>query len=273
MAYLDGTIYLVGDDASWLLLADTAFNIIDSIRLFESDQYRIPRDLKQDLEAAAVVWNNHSPQILLLGSGSLAPHRNYGWLIDPASKEKVQLDLQLFYSRIRKEGLDALNIEGVTAIQGGLVLASRGNKSFPANHLIFTTNEFWNEQDSASIKIVKAGTNTDTSSFSGISGLEYSKMSDRLLLTVSTENTASAVQDGSIGKSYLWTINNISAKKNMSAINPSRIIDLEAMDERFKGHKIESVCIIAETKHEMELALVADDDKGTSILFKVTLKK
>jgi hypothetical protein len=98
-------------------------------------------------------------------------------------------------------------------------------------------------------------------------------MSDELLLTVSTENTSSSTEDGAIGKSYLWIINNISSKKNMAAINPNKIIDLEEMDERFKGHKIESVCILSENKKQMQLALVADDDKGTSILFKVTLKK
>ena len=59
----------------------------------------------------------------------------------------------------------------------------------------------------------------------------------------------------------------------MAAINPNKIIDLEEMDERFKGHKIESVCILFENKKQMQLALVADDDKGTSILFKITLKK
>jgi hypothetical protein len=98
-------------------------------------------------------------------------------------------------------------------------------------------------------------------------------MSDRLLLTVSTENTYNITQNGTIGKSYLWIIDNISAKKNMTAINPSKIIDLEELDERFKGHKIESVCIISEDKNETQLVLVADDDNGTSVLFKITLKK
>jgi hypothetical protein len=273
MVYLNGDIYLVGDDAHDLLVTDTAFKVVDSIRLFDTDQYRISKELKEDMEAAAVVWINKSPQILLLGSGSLAPYRNCGWLIDPSTKQKTQLDLRTFYDRLRKEGIEALNIEGVTSVQGGILLASRGNKSFPANHLVFTTNGFWNKQDSAFIKIIKAGTNSDTASFKGISGLEYSKMSDRLLITVSTENTASSVGDGTIGKSYLWMIDNISSKKNMTAVNPNRIIDLEALDERFTGHKIESVCIISESKSEMELALVADDDKGTSILFKLTLKK
>jgi hypothetical protein len=59
----------------------------------------------------------------------------------------------------------------------------------------------------------------------------------------------------------------------MVAINPDKVIDLEEVDQRFRGHKIESVCIIWENKKEMQLAMVADDDKGTSILFKIDLKK
>jgi hypothetical protein len=120
---------------------------------------------------------------------------------------------------------------------------------------------------------MKLGANTDTASFSGVSGLEYSSKSDCLLLTISTENTYSTNADGTVGKSYLWLIYNVSAKKRMAAINPDRIVDLEAVDSRFKGHKIESVCIVSENKSEYRLILVADDDKGTTILFKVRLQK
>lgn len=270
---LHNVIYLVGDDAAYLLITDTAFAIIDTIELLEKQGNRIPKDLKPDLEASTVVGVNKIPHILLAGSGSLSPYRYSAWLINPSTKQKLQIDLKPFYTRIKSEGVETLNIEGITAIPAGIVLASRGNKSFAANHLIFTANNFWNHQDSAAIKIIKVGTNTDTASFQGVSGLEYSKMSDQLLLTVSTENTANAIDDGAIGKSYLWIINNISAKKNMIAINPNKIIDLDELDERFRGHKIESVCIISEDKRQMHLALVADDDKGTSILFRITLKK
>ena len=273
LVYFNDKIYLIGDDATYVLVTDTAFNVTDSIILFDPVQQRIPKELKPDLEAATVVSINRSPRILLLGSGSLSPYRNSGWLIDPLNKIKTQIDIKTFYSRVKKERIDALNIEGVAAIPGGVVLASRGNRSFPANYLIFTSNEFWNNQDSVAIKICKVGTNADTASFQGVSGLEYSKVSDRLLLTVSTENTYSSTEDGTIGKSYLWVINNISTKKSMAAVNPNTVIDLEEMDERFKGHKIESVCIISENKKQMQLALVADDDKGTSILFKITIKK
>ncbi|MEJ7671411.1 MAG: hypothetical protein WKF59_01500 [Chitinophagaceae bacterium] len=83
----------------------------------------------------------------------------------------------------------------------------------PSNYLIFTAGAFWNNQQDAPIKIIKVGSNNDTAFFNGVSGLEYSKFTDQLLLTVSTENTYNAIDDGTIGKSYLWIINNISAKK------------------------------------------------------------
>ncbi len=137
LAYFNNRIYIIGDDATGLLITDTAFNVVDSIHLFESQQKRIPKELKQDLEAATIASINKSSQILLIGSGSLAPYRNSGWLIDPLTKQKTQLDLKPFYTRLKAEGIDALNIEGAAAIPGALVLASRGNKSFPTNYLIF----------------------------------------------------------------------------------------------------------------------------------------
>ncbi len=273
LTYCNNKIYLIGDDATSVLITDTAFTIIDSIKIFDSLQQKIPKTVKPDLEAATVVSVNKSREILLVGSGSLTPYRNKCWLINPDTKQKRKIDLTEFYKRIKKEGIEILNIEGVTATPGGIILASRGNKTSTANYLIFTANNFWDKQTTAPIKIIKAGANYDTAFFSGVSGLEYSLMSDNLLLTISTENTYNTFDDGAIGKNYLWVIKNISNKENAAAINPNKIIDLDLLDKRFQGHKIESVSILQETKKTMQLALVADDDNGTSVLFKITIKK
>jgi hypothetical protein len=107
--------------------------------------------------------------------------------------------------------------------------------------------------------------------FSGVSGLDYSGKHDRLWLSVSTENTASVFDDGEIGKSYLWMITDISAKRRLSAVNPTTIFDLEDLDSRFKGEKIESVCVIGQHKNTTELVLVADNDNGSTRLFKIKL--
>lgn len=271
LAYFDDHIYVIGDDATAILKADSQFKVVDRTGPFISSQERIPKDKKADLESIALIKLNKAPVFLLAGSGSLVPYRNVCWIVDPATKEKKQYLLDTFYNRLKNEGIRDLNIEGATAIPAGIVLASRGNRSFPKNFLIFTSHRFWENQDSAFIKIIKAGASTDTDFFNGISGLDYSYATDQLLLSVSTENTYDSYKDGDIGKSYLWIINDISSKKRLTAINPDRIIDLEEMDSRFKGNKIESVCIVAENKKEKELVLVSDDDKGGTVLFRMTL--
>lgn len=271
IAYLNKKIYLMGDDASYLLITDTGFHPIDTIHFFPSTGKRIPKNIKKDPEAAAIVKVNMLPMLLLVGSGSVAPQRNYCWFINPSSKEKIEVSLDTFYNRLKAAGIKDLNIEGLAEIPGGIVLATRGNKTYPKNHLVFTTNKFWQDQTNATFSIATIGTNKDTAAFNGVSGLEYSKLTDRLLLTVSTENTYNSHGDGAIGKSYLWIVNDITTKRNYSGINPSKMIDLETIDSHFISQKIESVCITAESKKEMELVLVSDDDKGGSVLFKIVL--
>lgn len=270
LVWLGKKLYVVGDDASWLLQMDSGFKRVDSIPLFSSPG-RIPKETKADIESIAVTRSNKKRLILLPGSGSLEPYRNVLIVIDPASHEKKEYRLDTFYHRLRAEGLRELNIEGSASIPAFILLASRGSRGFPRNYLVFTSNRFWEKQDIAQIKIVKAGTQSDTASFTGISGLDYSYATDQLLLTASTENTFNSYDDGAIGKSYLWIINDISSKRRLDAINPDRVIDLEELDPRFKGHKIESVSIISETKKQKELVLVSDDDKGGTVLFRILL--
>ena len=169
--------------------------------------------------------------------------------------------------------MSVLNIEGAASTPAGIVLANRGNKSFAKNHLIITPNLFWENQARADFALIKAGTNGDTSTFSGISGLDYSYRSDQLFVTISTENTRSAYEDGEIGQSYLWIINDFSSKTKLNTLNPDKVINLEQIDNRFNGQKIESVCVVSEDKGKKVLVLAADDDKGGTTLFRLVLSE
>ena len=100
ITYYNGSIFTIGDDATTLLITDTSFTAIDSLKLFDLNLKRIPKDIKPDLEAATVVYENKIPAILLVGSGSLTPYRNKGFLISPHTKHIKELDLTLFYKRI-----------------------------------------------------------------------------------------------------------------------------------------------------------------------------
>lgn len=271
--YYNKQFYIIGDDASKLLILDSNFTITDSIQLYSSTEKRIPKNIKADLEAITTVKHNDSIHLLLLGSGSLFPFRNTAWLIDPVTKQKKEFSLDTFYQRIKNRGLTELNIEGACSFESSVILSNRGHKGFPKNHLILTSHGFWSNQLSADINIIKIGANEDSTQFRGVSGLAYARRSDKLILTVSTEATSSTYEDGAIGKSYLWIVDNINSKTRWGAINPNKVIDLEEADARFKGQKIESVCVVNETRRIIQLAIVADNDDGSSVLFKFIIEK
>lgn len=268
--FLDGKVYIIGDDANNLLVLDTGLNVIDSIRLYDFPDKRIPKTMKADLEAITVFPDG---KLLLTGSGSLAPYRNIAWLINPVTKRKDSIRLDTFYQRLLSYNIAELNIEGITAMRNSPILANRGNKNYRRNQLIFTDSYFWDQQSTIKINTSLVGFNADSNSFSGVSGLAYAAKSDALILTVSTEDTRNSLDDGAIGKSYLWIVKTISSKRRWKAINPDKVIDLEEIDQRFKGHKIESACILKETRHSLYLLLAADNDNGSSTLFKLIVPK
>ena len=271
LAYHNGRIYIVGDDAPYILVLDSLLNAIDSIRIIESSGKRIAKERKPDIEALAIIKNNNTATMLAVGSGSLSPSRDSCYVLDLPGIEIKRYGLDSFYSRLKHSGVSTVNIEGAAFIPGGLLLANRGNKSFPKNHLIATSDIFWENQSTADITLIEPANNSDTSTFSGISGLDYSYISDQLFMTISTENTFSAHEDGEIGQSYLWIINDLSSKMNLRRLYPDKIINLSNIDQRFNEQKIESVCILSENNREKILALTADDDKGGTVLFRLIL--
>jgi hypothetical protein len=273
MEFHNDKLYIMGDDATHLLILDSSFKIIDSIQLDSSIQRRLPKDSKPDLESISVIKdrNRDSIKLLLLGSGS-SPNRNLAWILNPRSLQKESWDLDTFYSRIKSK-IPELNIEGACFFANSILLSCRGHKGYPKNYLVTTLPEFWTKQLRSSLTFIKIGSNGDTAQFQGVSGLTYSEKSDKLILSVSTEDTRSVYEDGAIGKSYIWIVDNFTSKRRWDGINPNRVIDLEKIDSRFRGQKIESVCILKETRHFFHLALVADNDDGSSSLFKLIVNK
>jgi len=289
--FYDGKLYLMGDDATKLLVLDTDLNIVDSIPIFLSPWNRIPKNIKPDLEASALSGDN----LFLFGSGSLSPYRNFawkhnlktpvsdGWTVYPplsalqdtviALQDNDSVNLEPLFLKAKELGIEQINIEGACFVSGKLILVNRGNKSYPHNHLIIADEKLLDNDSSFQIFIMPFAPQKDTASFKGTSGLCYARESDQLILTVSTEDTRSSHEDGVIGKSYLWIINDISTKIKDSTLGTKRIIDLEYIDSRFKGQKIEAATVIKETDKLIYLALVAENDDGKSIVFKMSITR
>ncbi|MBC7866922.1 MAG: hypothetical protein H7X88_05250, partial [Gloeobacteraceae cyanobacterium ES-bin-316] len=70
LAFLKDKLYVMGDDATSLLVLDKSFAVLESIEMLESTEKRIAKISKPDIEAMAVVSRNKEQALLLLGSGS-----------------------------------------------------------------------------------------------------------------------------------------------------------------------------------------------------------
>ena len=79
--FYEDRIYVVGDDAKDLLVLNKKWNKPGVIHLFDSEDARISKQQKADLEASAVIHVNKKPYLLLLGSGS-TDVRNHGVLLN-----------------------------------------------------------------------------------------------------------------------------------------------------------------------------------------------
>ncbi|WP_153798002.1 DUF6929 family protein [Foetidibacter luteolus] len=270
--FYDNKIYLAGDDAKDILVMSRKWKQRTLIHLFDNDEERIPKKEKADLEATTIVSINKKANLLLLGSGS-TEQRNKAVLLSLQTNEKTEIDLSVFYQRIKAAGVEALNIEGAATVGGYIVLSNRGNKSNKCNQLIITGNEFWKKQDEAAFQLVKLDME-DAPEDMCVSGITYSEKHEMLLLTTSTEDTDNAIDDGKIGASGIAFIENfyrkIGREKGKMKIN--RLVDLSTADKKFRGFKIESVCIQSEKDRSLKVHLAADNDTGKTYLFKAVIK-
>lgn len=267
--YVNGRFYIMGDDASCLLVLDSNLNEVDTIRFFNSNERRMPKSSKHDLEAMTVLRNN---KLLITGSGSHLANRSGAIIFDPENKTFDSVRLDDFFQRFASHEIDHVNIEGMALLPSAMLMANRGHMNDRHNELIVTSPDFFLNPGEAYINKMLFGVSDDSNSFQGVSGLAYSRKKDILIATVSTEKVGNSYDDGEIGKSYLWLVNNMAVKMQWKAMNPDKIIDLEKIAPAFKNQKIEGVCVWKETKEFLYLLLVADNDDGGSNVFKVAVK-
>jgi hypothetical protein len=270
--YYEEKFYLIGDDASYILILDKNYDRIDSIRLFTYPEKRIPKREKADFEASTLVKVNGKDHLLVLGSAS-REERKRVILISlnlPEPYFKGYHDEE-FISRLVASGIQEVNIEGVTTVGNQIVLTNRGNASNPKNHLIITDNYFWEKQKEAAVYTLQLLPPADVRGFIGASDVFYLKSNDVLLLTLSSEAAGNSYEDGTIGNSYLGWINDFTQKIKDPEVRLDGLINLSDASKEFNGEKIEGICVESVTNEDCILHLVSDNDKGESKLFKIKM--
>jgi hypothetical protein len=308
--YFDGRLYLIGDDATCILVLDKDYHVITSIPIADAPGKRIAKAEKPDFEASALI--TLQGQHYLLASGSLATEKRRQLLLlplqaggegsgtatassipamngpmsttqplnDPASaalSSPVTANLQrinyppAFISQLLATGIHELNIEGATVIGNTLVLSNRGNDAYPVNQLILIANGFWEQEQLPPFSVLPLTLLTPTDVFAGVSELCYVAEKDLLLCTLSSEATTNAYDDGAIGDSYIGWIADISQKLTHPSLAIEGWLNLATADPVFKTEKIEGICVERITEDSLVLHLVSDNDGGESRLFKVGL--
>jgi len=273
--YYRDELYVIGDDANDILILDKAYRKVKTIRVFDFPEARIPKAVKADFETSCIIKESGKDHLLVMGSASRS-NRMEGMLMpleetiaSPGQPRFSFVHLGEFIGRLK--GIGEINIEGSTVLADHIVLSNRANGSNPYTTLVITSSDFWKRQTDAPLRISKLIVLAKSVTVSGVSELCYVEAYDLLLMTLSSEATSSAYDDGAIGDSYIGWLQAASTKMNQPEIKIDGMLNLTQSDARFSGEKIEGICLEYAEGNALVLHLVSDNDQGQSRLFKVKI--
>lgn len=258
----------MGDDARELLILDTGFQVLKSIVLFPGRNQRQRKSFKADIEAGDFLQSKNKKELFLIGSGSVSPYRDTLFTINLHSRKVDKTSLLPLYNTLTQKGVAEINIEGAAFVKNYLFLANRSNLSQKRNYFF----RLENKQVLTSQEHIKIIPLTLADSTLGVSGLDYYRKKDMLFITLSSEATTSASADGKIGNGALAIITNMSKKADADSLSLDGFLPFTAIAPVFKNIKVESVAVGGREKGGFVIYLVADNDDGRSILYKVKLK-
>lgn len=266
----DRNFYITGDDATSILVVDSDFRPVRTIKTEDYPEPRIPKPVKPDYECSALVTEHDRPHLLVVGSASTDMRRKM--LLLPLTNHErsfQRFDSSVFVARLKGLGIREINLEGVTALNEEMLLTNRGNLGYPENHLIITDTGFWKHQETAPIRIVRLDLSAHVREFTGLSDLTYLPQRDLLLMSFSSEQTANVYDDGAIGLSYIGWMSDFRARLLSGNWALSGLITLPDIDAAFRGQKIEGICASSDASGKLHVQLVADNDSGDTGVFEL----
>lgn len=272
IAVQNDSVIIVGDDVNYF----TAINIRNRETrniLFDTNatKERIPKSMKHDLESCTLAEINNQTYFLAFGSGGISPQRDslFGLnRINEGQNIKISL-IRLYDSILQEAGLKKaeLNIEGAAIAGKSLLLFNRG-KNFIAVIPWHEMIDYILQPESADIPSFKIlpvhlpVINNFQVGFSGASTIDE----NNILFTASLEETTDYIQDGAVKGSYIGTIE----LSNDNAVI-KKLVQLRDDNGNIVLDKLESIDIYEKTTSTLKAIAVADNDDGTSRIFKILI--
>lgn len=264
--YDNGKLFVLGDDAPHLLILDTTYRLIDTVRFSSDTGSRISKSIKTDIESAALIRHNNEKYLYALSSFSATNRTNLYYFPLNQPDSFLVIDYSVLAGML--QNISSVNIEGLAFMQSKFIMANRANSTHKTNQIIITGNVLQENKNSPPLVM---NVRLDTTTVKGISGLYYLEEKDILFFTASEENTPDAISDGTIADSYIGWIRLFSHKLDDRVLRPDDMVRLSTVDKVFGKQKIESLCIENVKEDVIIMHLVADNDDGKSSLFKIRL--
>jgi hypothetical protein len=288
---INGNIYIVGDDSSFLYVLKYDLTLLAKVPLYETKEDhvvegRIAKKKKADLECITKLTINGYSHLLILGSGSKSPRRDVAFLVKlptpynrkhlvwPISLEKWYAFLRMNEDVTGESGV--LNLEAAATTENHLYIFNRENNAA----LRFDLPEF--------IEFIQG--HTDGVPFptviqnelplinnvrAGFSGADY--FDNKLFFTAAAENTSNAIDDGEIMGSAVGIVHIEGEEKTRGKLSDgfagtiSNFTIIPSIEDRLL--KIESISIYEKENDTTYIALaVSDDDQGGSDILMLQLE-
>jgi hypothetical protein len=271
IVYHQKKLFVIGDDSRDVMVLDRGYRKIDSMRIFDVGTWRVGRMVKTDIESA-VILGGRKKKIFLIGSGSSSVRKKI--LVVPLRKKKRKeitvIDMKRFYDSL-PDSIGLINIEGAFLRKNEFVLGNRRGLNQNNNFLITVAEESFLSGNADGIRLKKILTPDSVKPAPGISDLHMVRGGKTLLITFSSEQSESPLEDGAIGDSYLGWIKDIDSAMSGGDLRLDGMINLTKIDPAFGVQKIEGVCSEKGSGGKLIVHLVSDNDDGKSRIFKVEL--
>lgn len=276
LAVVEDKIYICGDDSPYLFHLSTDYQISGKHLLLKDfdGTSRIAKKDKPDFESITVAeWQSKS-SLLIFGSGSKSPQRD--WLVIAPLQE---LDKPQFYSltsfynaiaAIEGNGREAMNIEGAVQVGRQLWLLNRGSNT------IITIQ--WDEFSGYLQNGIAAGDplfqlhrlklpeiDGKQARFSGACEVPGT---NKILFTATVEDTDNWIDDGEILGSYVGLLNGSSVQQEV--VQQSWLITDK--DGETMKVKLESIDVLKLENSDLKVLAIADNDAGSTELLELQLK-
>lgn len=271
---IDGTIYIIGDNAPWLFKLDAQYRVMDKFQIASADGLKdgkIPKPLKPDFEAMTCIRSGNKQELFIFGSGSKSSQRDMLVNVNvnnPANYESHSLEK--FYKKLRdtaKLNAGELNIEGAVADDEYLYLFNRG-KNIVFKLRLTGFLEHINSGGNCPVPEVFHFKLAEINGIeAGFSGATITPDKKKILFTASVENTPNWYDDGEVLGSFIGIIDLQTFTNNMCPA---------CMPITDNGNtlkiKVESLALHhVDPQGNLHLLLVTDSDGDTSELFEMSI--